>query len=158
MEAGAGRDPRGARLPARTGAVAAAIAWLAVLAQATVIFRLQADLVALNHDVAWLLLAARRALDGGRYGVDFFEDMGRNDDSFRSRHVLDQSADLMFLIWVETVSRFVKNQHFRIMQYRLRQADDGWVSVPEHHAALWRMALQVEQRPLNVYEEVTQWS
>jgi hypothetical protein len=31
----------------------------------------------------------------------------------------------------------------------------GWVTVPEHHAALWAQTLAVEQRPLAVYEEVT---
>jgi hypothetical protein len=30
----------------------------------------------------------------------------------------------------------------------------GWVTVPEHHAALWAQTLAVEQRPLAVYEEV----
>ena len=30
----------------------------------------------------------------------------------------------------------------------------SWVTVPEHHAALWAQTLAVEQRPLAVYEEV----
>ena len=30
----------------------------------------------------------------------------------------------------------------------------GWVTVPEHHAALWAQTLEVAQRPLAVYEEV----
>ncbi len=32
--------------------------------------------------------------------------------------------------------------------------EPGWVTVPEHHAALWAQTLAVEQRPLAVYEEV----
>jgi transposase len=40
----------------------------------------------------------------------------------------------------------------------LRSIREGWVTVPEHHAALWKDAFQVEQRPLQVYEEATQWS
>jgi hypothetical protein len=42
--------------------------------------------------------------------------------------------------------------------HQLRNAQEGWVTVPEHHAALWKDAFQVEQRPLQVYEEVTKWS
>jgi transposase len=42
--------------------------------------------------------------------------------------------------------------------HQLRSAQEGWVTVPEHHAALWKDAFQVEQRPLQVYEEVTKWS
>lgn len=42
--------------------------------------------------------------------------------------------------------------------HQLRSAQEGWVTVPEHHAALWKDAFQVEQRPLQVYEEATQWS
>ena len=30
----------------------------------------------------------------------------------------------------------------------------GWVTVPSHHAALWAQTLEVEQRPLAIYEEV----
>jgi len=45
-----------------------------------------------------------------------------------------------------------------VAAHRLQTAQDGWVTVPEHHAALWRETLQVDQRPLEVYEEVIQWS
>jgi hypothetical protein len=40
-----------------------------------------------------------------------------------------------------------------VATHRLRR-DEGWVTVPEHHASLWGQTLQVEQRPLTVYEEV----
>jgi transposase len=40
----------------------------------------------------------------------------------------------------------------------LRTVHEGWVTVPEHHAELWKDTLRVEQRPLDVYEEVTKWS
>ena len=40
----------------------------------------------------------------------------------------------------------------------LRPRSEGWVTVPEHHHALWQEALQVERRPLTVYEEVTSWN
>ncbi|AFS53983.1 Mu transposase domain-containing protein [Leptospirillum ferriphilum] len=39
--------------------------------------------------------------------------------------------------------------------HRLRPfRDEGWVTVPEHHAALWKEAFQVMKRDLSVYEEV----
>jgi transposase len=45
-----------------------------------------------------------------------------------------------------------------VAQHRLCHVRDGWVTVPEHHAQLWNRALQVERRPLDVYEEVASWS
>lgn len=45
-----------------------------------------------------------------------------------------------------------------IATHRLQPARKGWVTVPEHHAALWQETLRVEQRPLTIYEEVTQWN
>jgi transposase len=47
----------------------------------------------------------------------------------------------------------------RLQAYHdLRTADQGWVSVPEHHRQLWQEALQVEHRSLAVYQEVAAWS
>lgn len=40
-------------------------------------------------------------------------------------------------------------------RHRIRSAREGWVTVPEHHAQLWQEVLQVERRPLEVYEEVS---
>jgi transposase len=40
-----------------------------------------------------------------------------------------------------------------VAQHTLRSAAEGWVTVPEHHRALWE-AVRVEQRPLTHYEEV----
>lgn len=45
-----------------------------------------------------------------------------------------------------------------LVTHQLRSAAEGWVKVPEHHAALWQQVLKVEQRSLAVYEEVAQWS
>jgi transposase len=42
--------------------------------------------------------------------------------------------------------------------HRLRSIHEGWVTVPEHHAELWRATLNVEQRPLQVYEEAIPWN
>lgn len=40
----------------------------------------------------------------------------------------------------------------------LKDTQEGWSTVPEHHAALWQSTLNVESRPLQVYEEASQWS
>jgi transposase len=57
------------------------------------------------------------------------------------------------------------NDEFRVFAgekvvawHRLRSAEQGWVTKPEHHAALWQSTLRVEQRPLETYEEVSKWS
>jgi transposase len=45
-----------------------------------------------------------------------------------------------------------------VATHHLQAASAGWVTLKEHHAPLWQNALQVEQRPLDVYEEVSQWN
>lgn len=45
-----------------------------------------------------------------------------------------------------------------VATHRLRSQQEGWVTVPEHHTDLWRATLNVEQRPLQVYEEVIPWN
>jgi transposase len=45
-----------------------------------------------------------------------------------------------------------------VATHRLQSAQEGWVTVPEHHAALWKEVFQVEQRPLQAYEEATRWN
>lgn len=45
-----------------------------------------------------------------------------------------------------------------VASHRLQPAQQGWVTVPEHHTSLWREACQVEQRPLQNYQEAAQWS
>jgi transposase len=46
----------------------------------------------------------------------------------------------------------------RVAQHVLQPAERGWVTVPAHHAALWARAVQVERRPLAVYEEAGAWN
>jgi transposase len=41
-----------------------------------------------------------------------------------------------------------------VASHRLRSAEEGWVIVPSHHERLWRETLNVENRGLEVYEEV----
>jgi len=45
-----------------------------------------------------------------------------------------------------------------VATHTLQPVQAGWVTVPEHHTLLWQDALKVEQRPLQVYEEVTKWN
>lgn len=45
-----------------------------------------------------------------------------------------------------------------LTRHQLRPAQEGWVTVPDHHTQLWQDALQVECRPLAVYEEVSSWN
>lgn len=40
-----------------------------------------------------------------------------------------------------------------VASHLLRSRQDGWSTAPVHHAALWKEALKVEQRPLADYEE-----
>lgn len=45
-----------------------------------------------------------------------------------------------------------------VASHSLQPVQQGWVTVPEHHAQLWQATLKVHQRPLAVYEAVAQWS
>ena len=45
-----------------------------------------------------------------------------------------------------------------VATHTLQAARQGWVSVPEHHAALWDKTLGVERRALAVYEEAAAWN
>jgi transposase len=45
-----------------------------------------------------------------------------------------------------------------VATHRLQRAQDGWVTVADHHRALWTAIEPVEQRPLQVYDEVATWS
>ena len=46
----------------------------------------------------------------------------------------------------------------RVAEHRLQPGTEGWVTVPAHHTPLWRQALEVERRPLTVYEEAASCS
>ena len=45
-----------------------------------------------------------------------------------------------------------------VASHSLQPARQGWVTLPEHHAALWEKTLGVERRPLDVYEEAATWN
>jgi transposase len=44
----------------------------------------------------------------------------------------------------------------KVAEHPLRPVEQGWSTVTEHHAKLWRQTLSVEQRDLSVYEEAAQ--
>jgi transposase len=52
----------------------------------------------------------------------------------------------------------VYHQEMLVASHILQAVQQGWVTVPEHHRPLWQTTLNVQQRPLQVYEEVAQWS
>jgi transposase len=45
-----------------------------------------------------------------------------------------------------------------VATHTLRKAQEGWVTIPEHHTQLWQNVMEVERRPLEAYEEVMKWS
>ncbi len=45
-----------------------------------------------------------------------------------------------------------------VATHQLQPRSQGWVSVAEHHRQLWQATLNVEQRPLSVYEEAATWT
>lgn len=45
-----------------------------------------------------------------------------------------------------------------VATHTLQSRQQGWVTVSEHHAALWQSTLKVEERALEVYAEVAQWN
>ena len=53
---------------------------------------------------------------------------------------------------------WVYHHEVLVTSHTLQPAQQGWATVPEHHARLWQATLKVHQRPLAVYEEVAQWS
>jgi transposase len=54
---------------------------------------------------------------------------------------------------IDGLLRVYDGQDEKAAEHRLRPAADGWSTVPDHHAALWRETLRVERRALSVYEE-----
>lgn len=45
-----------------------------------------------------------------------------------------------------------------VATHQLQAARAGWVTVADHLAPLWKSAVEVQQRPLEAYEEVSQWN
>jgi transposase len=60
-------------------------------------------------------------------------------------------------IGLDDTLRVYAHDHL-VASHQLRPRHTGWVTVAEHLAPVWQQTLQVEARPLAVYEEVVQWS
>ncbi len=91
---------------------------------------------------------------------DCYIDVRGNRYSVPARHVgesLDIRIGLDGSLRVYDPLNFDPNQP-PLAVHTLRDAREGWVTVPEHHAALWQTTMKVEQRPLTVYEEVSRWN
>ena len=61
--------------------------------------------------------------------IDFLEYMSRYHDDLVPGHAVDEFADLVLLIRVETIGRFVEHQHSRIMQNGLCKPDAAFVTL-----------------------------
>ncbi len=59
----------------------------------------------------------------GAHLVHLLQDVGRHDDQLVLAELVDQAAHFVFLIRVEAVGRLVQDQHLRIVDQRLREAD-----------------------------------
>jgi transposase len=57
-------------------------------------------------------------------------------------------------IGLDETLRIYADNDLLVASHYLRPVAAGWVTVPEHHAALWQQTVQVQQRPLTVYQEV----
>lgn len=88
---------------------------------------------------------------------DCYIDVRGNRYSVPSRHA---GETLEIHIGLDGVLRVYDPLNFDANQpplavHTLQDASQGWVTVPEHHTALWNSTLKVEQRSLAVYEEAT---
>ncbi len=81
--------------------------------------------------------------DGAGAGrIHFFENMGGEKDRLALAETFDQLPHLVFLVRIEAISGFVKNQHFGIVQERLRQAGAMTISLGKGIDRLFRHVLQ----------------
>lgn len=95
-----------------------------------------------------------------RVAWDCYIDVCGNRYSVPARHAgetLDIHIDLDGSLQVYDPLNLDPNQP-PVAIHALQDARKGWVTVPEHHTALWDSTLKVEQRSLEVYEEATQWN
>lgn len=91
---------------------------------------------------------------------DCYIDVRGNRYSVPSKHageLLDVHIGLDGVLRVYDPLNFDPNQP-PLAIHTLQDASKGWVTVPEHHTALWDTTLKVEQRSLTVYEEATRWN
>ena len=67
---------------------------------------------------------AARDDDGARADrIHLFEDVGGDDDDLVARHLVDERAHFVLLVGIETVRGLIEDQHRRVVDQRLREAD-----------------------------------
>ncbi len=78
--------------------------------------------------------------------TDFFEDMGGNHNNLVAAfgQLLNQPANLMLLVWVQTIGGLVQNQHLRVVQNGLGQTDPALEPFGQRLDALAEHVLQFD--------------
>jgi hypothetical protein len=67
-----------------------------------------------------------------------------------------RGQEVTLFISLDGQLRVYSPQNEKVAEHWLRPVAQGWSTVAEHHAQLWRQTLSVEQRDLSVYEEAAQ--
>jgi hypothetical protein len=65
----------------------------------------------------------------GANGLDFLEDVGRDDDRLVPGHLRDQLAHMVLLVRIEAIRRLVHDQHRGVVQYGLGEPDPTLVAL-----------------------------
>jgi hypothetical protein len=78
----------------------------------------------------------------GADGLDFLEDMGRNDNGLVLGHLGDQAAHMVLLVRIEAVGRLVHDQHRGVVEDRLGETDAALESLRQRLDALGRDTLE----------------
>jgi transposase len=106
---------------------------------------------------------ALQALPATRYDTAYHETRRVSWDSYievrgNRYSVPDNLVGQVVSVWIglDDRLRVVAGEQI-VAQHQLRSRTQGWVSLPEHHAQLWRDAVHVEQRRLEAYEEAVTW-
>lgn len=89
-----------------------------------------------------------------RVAADCYIDVRGNRYSVPA-HLVGQTVTVH--IGLDDTLRVYHAEHL-VAYHTLRRSDQGWSTVPEHHADLWSAVLQVERRPLQVYAEAQPWN
>ena len=89
---------------------------------------------------------AARDDDGAvAYGVDLFQQMGRDDDGLACGHLVDELTHLVFLVGVQPVGRLIENEHLGIVEDGLRQPHPATIAFRERVDGLFQDRFQVQQ-------------
>jgi hypothetical protein len=103
-------------------------------------------------------------LPAQRYDTAYYEHRQVSWDSYIEVHGNRYSVPAALVnttvavrIGLDDTVRVYADDQF-VATHHLQALDAGWVTVPEHHRALWAAVEPVEARPLTVYAEVAAWN